>query len=570
MDNCVTLLHRDAGGVAERNLTRLVEFMGGTVQAVKVEAGGQVEILRGLIPAGGCVIASAPAIGAEVWAMLLELKAQVLVYGFDSAAQSSGLLKVLTGGSVVGVEAQNAGRISVGECREVCGPMAGQSFDANGAHIPFAFSAGSFTPLLSAGRQPFFVRVNDHGSQWMLLAGAEFADLDDGVPKGTSVLKFFPGLAPVMMFLRAAAPAAFWHNDAPTACFIVDDPPLKSRYGFLEYQKLLALMDRQRFSTSIAFIPWNYRRSQRRVTEMFARRPGACSLSVHGCDHTRGEFGGTDARVLREQAQLALERMAKHRELTGLGFDDVMVFPQGIFSTAALAALKACGYLAAVNSTPYPVDGEQSLILRDLLGIAVTRFSGFPLFARRYPQHIAELAFDLFLGKPALLVEHHGFFQDGYRALAETVGRVGRLDARLRWTNLADACSRACLQRTDANGVVQVAFATGRLVLENETKRAQEYVLTQGDPANSVKWVVVNGGRVPLERGPDGFCVRLSLAAGQPVNIRVDHMQAAAPLQQNVDRMHQFKVFLRRNLCEFRDNYVATSRLFRKQPVPVE
>ncbi len=192
-----------------------------------------------------------------------------------------------------------------------------------------------------------------------------------------------------MMFIRCTSGSSCWHNDRPSACFIVDDPLLRRQYGFLDYKKLSELMDRERFSTSIAFIPWNYRRSDRRIAELLAGRPLTYSLCVHGCDHARGEFGSIDHNFLREKAQLALEWMRQHRTLSGLDFDDVMVFPQGIFSTAAMRALHSCRYLAAVNGPPYPIDREDSLTLEDLLQVAVTRFSNVPLFTRRYPQDLA-------------------------------------------------------------------------------------------------------------------------------------------------------------------------------------
>src|SRR6185436_17611319 len=117
-----------------------------------------------------------------------------------------------------------------------------------------------------------------------------------------------------------------------------------------------------------------------------------------------------------------------HRALFGVPFDEVMVFPQGIFSTAAMAALRASGYLAAVNSTPEPIDTEGTLQLRDVIDVAVTRFSGFPLFTRRYPSQLAELAFDLFLGKPAFIVEHAGYFRDGYESLIEMLDGLHRIE----------------------------------------------------------------------------------------------------------------------------------------------
>jgi hypothetical protein len=42
---------------------------------------------------------------------------------------------------------------------------------------------------------------------------------------------------------------------------VIDDPLLKPRYGFLKFLPFLRLMQRHDFATSIAFIPWNWRRS---------------------------------------------------------------------------------------------------------------------------------------------------------------------------------------------------------------------------------------------------------------------------------------------------------------------
>src|SRR5207248_2798636 len=113
----------------------------------------------------------------------------------------------------------------------------------------------------------------------------------------------------------------------------------------------------------------------------------------------------------------------------------------------AMAALKAVGYLAAINSYLSPSTRPETLTLRDLLQVAVMRFADFPLFGRRYPRDVAEFAFDLFLGKPALAVEHHGYFRDGYQSLHAFVQDLSRLDARLEWTTVGNICSQACLTR---------------------------------------------------------------------------------------------------------------------------
>jgi hypothetical protein len=340
----------------------------------------------------------------------------------------------------------------------------------------------------------------------------------------------------------------------------VDDPPLKKRYGFLDFEKLFGLMRSKSFSISIAFIPWNFKRSEPALAQEFAAQPERYSLCVHGCDHTWGEFDSADEETLREKAQQALDRMAEHRKRSGVDFDDVMVFPQGLFSTTGMKAVKSCGYLAAINSRPHPMDAEFQLPLRELLEVAVSRFHDFPLFFRRYPTELAELAFDLFLGRPAFLVEHHGFFRDDLKAMAATVDKVNQLAPNISWTNLSTACSRAYVKRMNEKGEVEVKFFTDRFSIRNDSKASQRYVLLRPlRPEASVKSALVNGRRTKLHRDMSELRIELSLAAGEEANVSLEFTQDAAPTRRRQPRIHQAKVFLRRSLSELRVNYLERS-----------
>jgi hypothetical protein len=283
---------------------------------------------------------------------------------------------------------------------------------------------------------------------------------------------------------------------------------------------------------------------------------------VHGCDHTRGEFATTDVETLSGKAQLALERMRAHRELSGVPFDDVMVFPQGLFSAEAVAALKASGYLAAVNSDLYPSDKSHTLTLRELLDVAVTTFADFPLFSRRYPRDLSEFALDLFLGKPALVVEHHGYFRDGYAALESFVEQLNGLDRRLEWTDLGTICSRACLTRTSEDGAVHVRFYTSRFRLTNTAAGRQTYVLhqrrTSGEPLPPVS---VSGRTVACEAVEGDLRFTLSLEAGQAADVSVPSDRGGVVgSARKATRIQDVGVRIRRHLSEFRDNHVDTSR----------
>jgi hypothetical protein len=449
---------------------------------------------------------------------------------------------------------------------EWCGPFSGLSLDTVSTLGEQCFLEGpgdhGKTTIIRCGDEPFFVRIMRGSSQLFFSASPELADLDDSVPRPARPLSWFSRLMPLMMFLRGTLGDRVWHNNTPRACFIIDDPLLKNRHGFLEYKRLVEVMHRERFSTCIAFIPWNYRRSNRAVAALLAsRQPGVPSLCVHGCDHSDAEFETTDFDVLRGRAQTALDRMEAHRRLSAVPFDDVMVFPRGRFSAQAVAALKASGFLATVNGDVWPLNMPHTL--RDLLEVAVTRFSDFPLFSRRYPRDLAEFAFDMFMGKPVLTAEHHGYFRDGYGALTTFVEQLRRLDPRLEWSNLATICSTACLTRTTAEGNKHVQFYASRFWMRNNGPHEQTYTLFRriGRDA-SLPRVTVNGRETGCDRNEDRVRIVLSLESGQAADIRVGpEATRDADTPWRATTIQNAGVGARRLLAEFRDNYVDTTRV---------
>lgn len=573
----VILLYWEKLEVSELNVAKIVEFLGGEIrfvnltEAVRADEGS----LQSLIPAGGCVIARASTL-AEVAAKyqsdrdwlnrLTSIAANCFIYGFGATLEHNQLLCKLTSGRLqaAGVPPSGEEQFNVEQdTHEICRHFAGLSFGTAEPDYDSTFVEGArlmaSVPLIRIGKHPFFVSLKVQNAELLLLACREIADLDEAVPRAASVVTFFSRLMPLLMFLHRAGGERYWHNDSPKACLILDDPLLKMQYGFLNYEKLLELMEREHFSTSIAFIPWNYRRSNRRTVELFKRFPHRYTLCVHGCDHTNREFGTMDLNRLQEQADKGRRRMGQHRELTGIGFDDVMVFPQGCFSTVAMKALRSCGYLAAINSTPHPVDLDGGTVrLRDLVDVAVTKFSGFPLFVRRYPSDLVGLAFDLFLGKSALLVEHHGYFRNGYGPLTEIVQKLNGMEGRLEWSRLSEICSRACLKRRAANGDVHVRFYTDRFCLRNETNETQRYELFQRQvPGEPLPGVAINGVPAQGERVMEDLKVTCELNVGQTVQIQIRRAKLeainAAP---KPGTMRQASIFVRRHLSEFRDNRV--------------
>jgi hypothetical protein len=219
------------------------------------------------------------------------------------------------------------------------------------------------------------------------------------------------------------------------ACLIIDDPLLTPQYGCLDYTMLLKEMKEHSFFTEIAFIPWNYRRSDTKTVRLFLDNPDHYAICVHGCNHTGNEFGEGDYQAMSALSSTALWRMEQHKRLTGLPYDPVIVFPQGRFSTVAMQALKDQGYFAAFNSSIRATDGED-LPAIEYQRPATTIYHGFPLFLRRYPKDKSLFSQDMALGRPIIIVEHHSAFRSGYKSITDVVDWVNNL-GNIKWTNLS-------------------------------------------------------------------------------------------------------------------------------------
>jgi len=218
------------------------------------------------------------------------------------------------------------------------------------------------------------------------------------------------------------------------ACLILDDPLLRPRYGCLDYAKLLLEMKEHRFFTEIAFIPWNWRRSDPKTVRLLADNPDYYAICVHGCNHTGSEFGGGNYQTLSALSSSALWRMEQHKRLTGLPYDPVMVFPQGRFSSVAMQALKDQGYHAAFNSTLQSTDGDE-LSAIEYQRPATRIYHDFPLFLRRYPKNKSNFLQDIECGRPIIIVEHHGAFKNGYKTITDFIDWINGL-GNIKWRSL--------------------------------------------------------------------------------------------------------------------------------------
>jgi hypothetical protein len=567
------LLCGEQATTEDRNITRVLDLFGIPWKTVTASDSGvdQYDGSYSIVSSADCLASVIqPAAALEVplpcWVMAAS---SVYVYGFRDTDQCTKLLRLLTENTQAKVRSINIPETTATiteDFPEMCGPMSGMK-------VPITLRSPGYVCDLEPGGKIFrsVVRISGgdvfFGSTW---AGVRFylnvwgRTLDVGTlsPQYFDVKKYFCEAVPLVFYLKWAFQGFGSGRRETNACLIVDDPPLKRRYGFLNFREALDLMDRHNFSTTIAFIPWNWRRTDPGTLSLFRDRPERLSLVVHGCDHTASEFAERCPALLNRKIQTALQRMERFRQRASCGADRVMVFPQGEFSAEAGRALKLNGFVAAVNTEVAPAQhAENETTIADLWSVAIMRYGTFPIFTRRYANHgIENFAFDALLGKPCLIASHHEVFKDHALKLVDFVERLNSLEWTLAWRPLGEVVRRSVAVRRLEDGRNLLRMFASSAVIENRDGGPNPtFVLKEEGDLDCVEAVWVNGR--PVEFTAEDRYLRVWLAPLRPertaVRVLYQHgLEAIASVDSGKTRI---TVAAKRYLSEFRDNYLARS-----------
>ena len=426
----------------------------------------------------------------------------------------------------------------------------------------FHTNGGSLTPLIAGEDKVAFLKLAWNGLP-VFVSSERLIDIDAELTTfNFDIRDHFFSAVPLVSYIRWAFPCSSWHAPEASASLIIDDPLLKPTHGFVDFQELLSLMKRHNFSTNVAFIPWNWRRSAPEVVRLFRENPEHFSLSVHGCDHTRAEFGSSSQQRLYWKAQQALERMNRHESITGVSHDRVMVFPQGIFSEAAMSALKRTDLIASINNDIISADRHPRAIrISDVWDIAVMGYT-FPLFTRRYPwEGIENFAFDALLGKPAIAVIHHDYCSDHCAKLVKFIEQLNALPSAPTWRNLGELVRRSYRQREVSPRAMEVEMYGTELRIENLSGQSKRFLIRRRESEPSAIQRIGADGQEITWRQTNGrvdFEIELNPGENQVIKIKFHDLTGR---ERNGDSLpYRFKTMLRRYLCEMRDNYVVPLR----------
>ena len=427
------------------------------------------------------------------------------------------------------------------------------------------FSCGPYAETLISidGASHFLAARHDNYDVYIqcvdsLLDPSGQAPDDTAIMLGTEFARFVP----FMMALRRIFGQGCFSAAKCYASLIIDDPYLRPRYGFLRHSEFLQSLKQKNYSATIAFIPWNYRRTDSRTSKLFAGNSRKLSICVHGCDHTAGEFAQHDVNTICGLLNTATRRMAQHESRFGVACEKVLVFPQGGFSEEAMIALKRCGFCAVVNSIPVPAcgSGATGLTYADFLVPAIEKYSSMPLFMRFYPDRgTCELRINSFLQKPILGVEHHGFFIDGYEKAEKWAGTVNSIRPDVTWAGLGDIVLGSNLRRTVDCSTMECRLFSHTALVENTAGDSKSFSVfkTESDP-DLIESVHVNKNPVTFSRDEGRVRFRFRLEGNSRANVVLNYR----PIEDAPDTPYRsmsgsVRAHVRRRLCDFRDNVLS-------------
>lgn len=573
MPSDLLLLKAHEESVGDRSLAKLAAFLGIPCRSLVLKPGGLCAESLSSLSSGGdiCYAVSAPVLqslvrGSETPRDWLRVARYALVFDVRPCEGMSDLLRALTGELITDVERcpDAHARYTLNPLRkDVSREYAGLEFGPVEPTRDYRLRTQEAIPpegaVVSIDGAPMFAEVEVNGSRLFLLATEAIQDIDETVDRH-QLEQLFSALVPAVMFLRHVFGEQCWHAPKKQATFMVDDPLLTPSYGFLNYRRLHEATTQIPASTCIAFIPYNWKRSNGDVVDLFKSAPDRYTLCIHGDDHTGAELGTRSAPILNARAQRAAERMTRHEERTGIRTHKVMAIPQEIWTEQALHALKVNNYLAATSSKALPEDHKDDPVIADLLSPAYVRHGGFPLLLRKYANAVAPeiVAFWFCFGKPMIIVTHHDFFRNGPAPLAALANMVNEVGGDVTWHGLADIAQGLQLMRRDAAGCTHLRVFSRSTRLQNTGNTPTPIKVEKREDGAASFQVRLDESSIEARRSSEGYVhLDVDVPPGSERKLEFEYANdlPLAPLEKGLAA--RVRVCGRRILSEFRDNWLA-------------
>lgn len=459
------------------------------------------------------------------------------------------------------------------EEKDICGPLAGLTVRSTEEIAFWGLVTKTETPekarpLIELDSASVFVRLKQDDLDIYMLFTSHLADPSQSKDTNLDIHTCLLSLAAPLMVLKHFSRSLGWNTAHSYANLIIDDPPLSLRYGYINFASVYDLATEHDASVTLAYIPYNYRRGNKKAIAFFRKALDRFGFCVHGCNHTKSEFGGSDTGRISALALLASDRMRSFSERTGIPHTRIMVLPQGVFSSHALGVLKKQNFDAAVNTELRDASGGQVRVtVKDMLQPAVTCYEGFPLFLRRkISDGIENCAFDLLLGRPCLIVTHHDDFSSETSPVWQLVCAINSLPNPPEWRPLEDLMARTGLLRVLSDNTIELKIFSriADLDIAVGDSRWDRLTVVKDEPhPESISRILVGQRECEWHAGDRRIIVDVGVRS-QGARLTVLYRQDDTVEPARMHLKDRLGAWGRRHLSEFRDNHISKSAALRK------
>lgn len=413
----------------------------------------------------------------------------------------------------------------------------------------------------------YLVKSAEMGREFFLLADTQLIPELPLLESDNLLLQALPYL----MFFARVGGDRVWQGSALFANLTIDDPFLVEPYGSLSFDNLLQQMDSHRFHTTIGFIPQNFNRNEKNTVALFKGRPDRFSIAVHGNNHDRKEFYRYASKNLLEpfgiktleeqefNLRQALTRMNEFSRITGIPYDPVMIFPQGIAPAATLGLCKKVGYLATVNGSDVPLDSEMPHRIRMSFRPYNTHFYGFLSLRRVRVDYCSELRIraDLFLGNPLLIYTHHDSFESGMEHFNSFADLINTLCPSIQWRSVNNIISQWFPWRHTGNNIFEVKMLSPVCIITNDDTDVKRYDISKEEDATRIVSVTIDGEPIPWKKESDRIHFGLEIPPGVSKQVRINYGIDVYPEPIGLNEGTSYVALFYRRLAEFRDRVLS-------------
>jgi len=471
----------------------------------------------------------------------------------------------------------------VSDCKAVAGQLVGQEILLNVKSLSYfnmdedvrSESIIEVRNRITESSFPLFVKAQASGFEVFLSTQYQLSESSAEFSSRMANEQFIE-IVPLLMFLRYACGEQCWHPPGYYANLTIDDPWLTEPYGHLSYKGLLEQMEKVDFHTTIAFIPWNYDRSEMEVVSLFKGHEDRLSICVHGNNHDHYEFykyetndvdpwPAKPVHVQEANLKQSVARMEKFEDMTQLSYDRVMVFPHGIAPAKTLGLLKKYNFLATSNACNVPLDYSESNEPLFSLRQATLHYEDFASLRRSpvKPGMEGDIAINLFLGNPLLFYGHHDLFKHGTDAFNKTAEIINEIEPSTKWHSLGHIARHLYLQRMREDGNYDIRAFCKSVNIENTQSREQVYFVKKAESFSlPIRQVTVDGERYPWERSGSDLCLTVTIPFGESRLIDIEYQNnfdlASIDISKSDSRVKRL-----RKLSDFRDITLSRNLLGR-------